>query len=1208
MKRRKFIKYTGGAGLLCLLSPQLIKAFTDADFSTLEDSFINPNKSVGPWVVWHWTAANQTREGITSNLEGMTEVGIAGATLFSFPTGFGSGGGTYIENPAEPLTPEWFELIEFAVSEAGRLGIDLAIQISAGWATAGGSWIPPELSQQQIVWSSQIVEGGKSFNGILERPKRPESHQSGFGAPQKIPESWDNYYRDLNVLAFQEPADWGQTNLTQNARVTSDLQIIDEQKLIDPENTKIILKTEEKGYIQFEFECPFTLRSVKIHSGATGGFGGSKFNIPAHSLEVQASNDGISFEKIGNLEPMMGGWQTDAAELTHTVQQKTAKYFRLIHHPTSPVNFDESMHLGTYIGSGSAVDLKEKIDPLTIASITLSSTSIVHHWQGKTALAWGRSRRITDEEMLRDACIPLESIIDLSDKMEEDGTINWKMPEGKWKIMRFGYTTMAETNGSGVGQGLEADKFSREGARVAFEGWYEKILEHVGPKLSEEVIKMLNIDSWECGSQNWSPVFRDEFKTRRGYKVDKYLPLMAGIPIESATVTESFLYDIRRTIADLISDNFYSELQQLVHEKGDLINTEVTSPTMTSDGIMVYKNVDATSSEFWCDRWNCWKPHDIRDAVSGAHVYGKQIVIAEAYTGGGDWKEHPYDLKAMGDMHFVDGVNRMMIHLWAGQPYPGKVPGATGATGLYFNEHTTWIKPGRAWIDYMRRTQSMLQSGIPVADALYFIGEDIPARALIPPRYGSYFVTDPPLPEGYNYDSINQDALLNLASVENGKIVLQNGVSYSVLVLHPETMITPRLAVKIKELVQNGANIVGAKPTGSITLEEGDAANIEVLSIAQEIWGNLDGLSKTEIKFGDGRVFWRLSMQEVFNRIGLKPDVQFIEQKESISGKPFVATAYQPDGLNATAYGAERKGWGLMWNHRKNQGEDFYFLSNQEQMRISTKINIRQTGRIPEFWYPDTGITEDVPVWWEENGRTIIPYVFQPAGSVFVMFRRSSKRGSNIVKIRGKRNLNLKAKGSKLEKWAIENGEWILTTNTGKNINVYANDVPPPQEIEGDWDVTFPLLTGEVKHLKLRPGSWTDASDEEIRYFSGTATYKRNIALKKEQLDKNQRLFLDLGDVKNLCELKINGKDLGVIWKPPYVIEITDVVIEGLNPVEIEVTNTWYNRLAKDQELPKDKRQTWVKTGFGGVGIKAGSDPLLAGLIGSVSINTWLKV
>ena len=1230
MERRKFIQITGSTGAVFLLSPSvLLNTYVQQSQSSLEKSFTNPVKEDGPWVVWHWTNANQTKEGITSNLEGMAKVGIAGATLFSFPP---SANGTVVENAAAPLTPEWFGLIEHAVSEADRLGITLAIQISAGWATAGGSWIPPELSQQQIVWSETTIEGGKKFKGILARPKRETVVGPAGGRGQEtIPETWENYYRELAVLAFPVPVDWEETNITRNAKVITNLPVTDLSKLTDISNTTNVINTDKAGWIQFAFEQPFTLRSIFMNPGG--------FNRPAHSMEVQASDDGTTFRKIGALEPMMNSWQTRLSALTHTVPQTTARYFRLVYNPVPPIGYDEHMQGGSYRGTASGrgappagvsptgvatprpqiavsqtpvpvVNMLDTIDKISITSVGLSSTTRVHHYQGKTALVWGRSRRITREEMPDEACLPMDKVIDLTDKLKADGTLdNWQPPAGKWRIMRFGYTTMARTNGSGIGQGLEADKFSVDGARIAFEGWYGKILQHIGPRLSGNVVKMLNVDSWECGSQNWSPVFRDEFRTRRGYDVIKYLPLMAGIPLENADITEGFLFDVRRTIGDLISDNFFGTLNKLAHAQGSKVQTEAVCPTMMSDDMMVHRNVDVTAGEFWVRAWQNWKPCDIKGAASGAHIYGKQIAMAEAFTGGGTWTETPYALKAMGDMHFVEGINRFMIHLWAAQPFPNRLPGVTGAAGTYFNEHTTWHKPGKAWIDYIKRCQSLLQSGKTVSDALYFIGEEVPCRALIPPKYGTYYVTDPPLPDGYAYDSINQDALLNLTKVEDGRIVLDSGVSYSVLVLRPETLITLAVAQKIKELVKAGVTVVGPKPSGTPSLEKLVIVNSEISSIAHEVWCNLNGSSITENIYGKGRVFWGKPMDEVLAAIGVKPDVQFLNEVETETGKSFKATAFEPHGINPTLPGDERKGWGMMWNHRQDNECDYYFLSNQEQLRLSMEVSFRISDRIPELWHPDTGQIEDAPVWREENGRTIIPYEFDSVGSVFVMFRKPSSSIDNVVEViggneRGGSKLKLKATESGLERWAMGNGQWTLKTKSGKSIQVNAGSVPAPENIEGDWDVTFPLLTGVKKQVKLKPVSWFDLKDEDIKYFSGTATYVKEVSFTADQLEAGHKLYLDLGDIRDLARVHINGKDLGIVWKPPYKVDITSVVVSGVNRIIIEVTNTWKNRLTKDAELPAAERQTWVAGGSPG----ADSGFLPAGLLGPVQLIREVKI
>ncbi len=1213
MHRRTFIQLASGTAVYLTTAPYF-STFLHAPGrpdDTAAALFINPPAEAGPWVVWHWTTANQTREGVTADLEGMAAMGIAGASLFSFPPGESSfrGPGTVVENPSAPLTPEWFELVHHAVSEAGRLGITLALQISAGWATAGGDWIQPEDSQQQIVWSEESVAGGQSFSGVLQRPRRANEQDTE-------PQSWRDYYRDLAVLALPVPADWGETNVTRDAALTATLPVKDAAKLTDITSRELMIDTDQAGHIQFSFDAPFTLRSIRMNPGSRSAntfFG--VYNRPAHSLEIQASDDGVSFRVVGALEPMAHSWQTRLSSLTHAVPETTARHFRLVYHPGPPIGYDEHMQSGSYRGSGgfgfetgevSDVPMLQMIDPLLISSLALSSTPVVHHWEGKTALVWGMSRRITDTEMPASACVSMDSLVDLSDRMGPDGQLDWEAPPGStWRILRFGYTTMAETNGEGIGQGLECDKLSAAGARASFNGWFARVIDDIGPELAGRVLTMLNVDSWECGSQNWSPVMRNEFRARRGYDVLRYLPTMAGIPLESADTTESFLFDLRRTIADLISDNFVATLNDLAQSRGAQMQMEAVPPGMISDGMSVHKHVDVTAGEFWVTAWQNWKPCDIAEAAHGAHIYGKRIVMAEAFTGGGDWKEHPYDLKAMGDLHFADGINRFMLHLWAAQPYPGRVPGQTGAAGTYINQHTTWFTPGKAWIDYLRRCQVLLQSGQPVRDVAYFIGEAVPCRALIPPRYGSFFVTDPPLPEGYAYDSINRDVLLHHARAEDGMLVLDSGMRYRVLVLRPGPWLTPQTLHKVRELVRAGVTVVGDRPSASPSLDMADFAGNEVSALAQELWGDPSGAQPGSRSVGNGRLFSGAPMDVVLTEIDLQPDLLFHDVVRTDSGAPYVATSHEPDGIDPTLYGAARQGWGLVWNHKRDGEMDFYFLSNQEQFPLSCEVSFRVDDRVPECWHPDTGRIEDAPVWNAEGGRTRLPLDFDPAGSVFVVFRRSSRGLDPIVSVTGdsgRRDLCLQMTPDGLERWAAASGQWNLRTRRGFVSTVSAANVPAPRRIDGPWQVTFPLLSGTVRRVNLEPGSWTTHRDPEISHFSGTATYRKSIDLPAAQ--ENTRLFLDLGDIKNLARVRLNGNDLGVVWKPPYRVEISPAAVPGDNQLEVELTNTWHNRLVRDAGLQENDRQTWLL----GSGPSADATLELAGLLGPVRIVTEVRV
>jgi hypothetical protein len=1275
MKRRTFIKSV--SGVIAVVNPgSVFELAGQSSGGTLEKSFQNPPADAGLSVVYHWTGGVATKEGITADMEGIAASGINTVNWFYFD---GSGVSDGVQTwPCK--SAEWWDLVNHLMSEAKRLNLTIAPHVCSSWGPAGTEGITPELSQQVLCWSEQEAEGGRPFTGTLAKPVRPAGRgrfmgmgmppagagtgaaaagvQAGAGrgagagaagqggvagavgasgaaatgpggaAPQgtpaggfamgrrgpSFPPSWNNYYRDLAVLAFPIPADWGETSVTRKARVTTNLPITDLAKAVEPANNERIVDTDKAGWIQFAFDQPFTLRAATVNPGGGGGgiFGGQSAPNPyriAHSLEVQASDDGTYFRKIGQCEPMYNGWQSSASTLTHTVTETRARYFRLVHNPSQPMGYDEGMTTGTRRGGGG---FKNMIEPLGFASIVLSSTPTVHLLPAKNCTTWGRGRLVTDEEIPASACVPLDSIVDLTQKLKDDGTIDdWTPPAGRWKVMRFGYTSQMSTTGGG----LQCDKFSVDATRVVFQGWLGQMLKRIPD--SKQIIKVLNIDSWEGGSQNWSPLLPEEFRARRGYDLTKYLPCMAGVMVQSGSATEAFLLDLRRTMSECIADNHYATMYRLAHENGMIVMSEDVNPATAVDGMEYYKYADWPGGEFWVRAAQNWKPNDIADGVAAARIYGKRIIFAEAWTGG-SWQDHPFALKAMGDHHYAEGLNRMMLHVWNEQYYPKRVPGQPGA-GTPFNMLNTWWKPGKAWLDYLKKVQAMLQQGEPVEDALYYAGENIPCRSILAPKLDWCWAADPAMPEGYKHTTINHDALLRLAKVQNGRIVV-SGLSYRVLVLRGgEPYLTPQVAAKLRELVEAGAVVVGPKPAYSPSLEMGAAGQAAVRQVADQLWGRIDGKTVTENRFGKGRVFWGKPMTEVLAAIGAVPDVQFDKSVETATGKPVVANGDAPNGTNPVLVGADRQGWGMEFCHRRGQGFDLYFLSNQEYFPVSTEVSLRMTGRIPELWNPEKGTIEEIPVWRELNGRTVIPMDFDPSGAVFVIFRKAAAGADPVVQVAGgkpagSKGLRLRKTAAGLETWAFEAGDWTLKTKSGKTVPVKAANIPAPVSIAGEWSVSFPVK-GSAKQIRLQAGSWTDHSDEDVRYFSGTATYGKEFTIAAAQKAAGKKLYLDLGDVQNLARVRLNGKDLGVLWKAPYVVDITAASTVGTNKVEIEVTNTWVNRLAGDTGKPQEQRVTWAGSAgrgmFGGPGGPGGSSTprlLPAGLIGPVRLVSEVKV
>jgi hypothetical protein len=1218
MPRRRFVEILGGGALgsLALTNGGILTRLDTAELERLADAvqapelervFRNPPDAAGLWVVWHWMNANVTREGLTRDLEEMAAAGIRNPCMFSI--GVRNENTTVVETPADPLSPYWWDLVRHAIAECDRLGMTMAMQICDGWAAAGGPAITPELSMQRVVWSEVPVEGGRRFDGVIP-PAPPDTAPTRGGGPGnpklgEILAAARAYYKDIALLAYRVPNGWGETNASRRAAVTTTLPLAAgaaADALGSVSGAEATVDTDQPGHVQFAFAEPFTLRSVTVRSPGAGAA-----NIPANRLDVQVSDDGAAFRTVHRLDVMLGGWQTNVNPLTHSVPETTARVFRFVYTPGPVLPYDEQM-----TGASRAPDNNR----LRLSGLALSSTAVVHHLPGKSARVWGKSRRMTNADAPPHASVSLDAVVDLTDRLRPDGAVTWDAPDGEWRLLRLGHrSTLVTNNPAGAGQGLEADKFNPAAARVQFDSWFGEALRQAGPAKAGKTLKVLNIDSWECYSQNWSPVFRAEFRTRRGYDLLKYLPAMAGIPVQDGETTERFLLDVRTTIGELVEDNFFKPTAALARQHGCIVAAETTAPTFPGDGMLHYQSADVPTGEFWSNVFLNWKPLDVKEAVSTARVYGKPVAMTESFTGGGTWTEHPGALKALGDHNFAEGINRFMLHLWGMQAFPDRYPGIPGSAGTQFNYHQTWWKPGRAWFEYLRRSQALLQQGRAVCDAAYYTGEDVPRRALLEPDKGTTFVIDPPLPPGYRFDSVNRDALLRLARVERGRVVFPSGASYRVLVLPDDRLMTPEVAEALAALVAAGAAIVGPPPVRSPSLRGQPSADRRVQQLARELWGDLDGTSRTERRVGQGRVFWGKPMAEVLAALGATPDVTVAPLLETATGRP--VRVERGPRWNPTAIGKDRAGGGVQWIHRQGAGWDLYFVSNQEPVAVTTELSFRVAGRVPEYWYPDTGKIEEVAQWRPEGGRTAIPMRLDPAGSVFVIFRGAGGAADPVVDVGGAavtagpgwvpNATRLERTAGGLVAWAAQPVELTVRTRSGQRVPLRVADVPAAIAVDGPWEVRFaPPGRGATKSLRMaRLASWPTFDDPDVKFFSGTATYAAQVGVPAPTLGSGRRLLLDLGDVQNLARVRVNGRDLGVLWKAPFVVDVTPAVKAGENTLEVEVTNTWRNRLVGDSGKPAAERQTWV---LGNITMSPTTPLLPAGLLGPVRLVTEVRI
>ena len=1095
-------------------------------------------ESSKPWVYWYWMKSAYSKPGITADLEAMKQAGIAGAYLMTIK---GPANPPLIDPPVLQLTPEFWDIIHWAFKEADRLGLKLAFHGADGFAVAGGPWITPEKSMQKVVWSTTEIAGGKTIATKLP-----------------VPEHYKDYYKDIAIFAIPIK-EYQTSSQIQLPKVTTSNNT-DASFLADPKKDENF-KFAEKGWIQYEFEKPFTCKSIVIETKGR--------DFQAQRLIVEVSNDGVNFKFHERMIAPRHGWQDMDFPNTHTITPVTAKYFRFVYDP-----------VGTEPGAED-LDFAKWKQNLKVSKITLSNQSLINNYEGKSGAIWRLTPETTEKQIPISEAFKKSEIITISKFVDAEGNLNWKAPKGKWKIIRMGHTSTGHENATGgAGKGLEVDKFNPELIRFQLDHWFGEAIRSVGPELASKVLEILHFDSWECGSQNWSSVFQAEFQKRRGYDLVDYLPVMAGIPVESPDVSEKVLYDVRKTIADLVADNFYGTVAQIAKENNVKLSSENVAPTMMGDALLHYKYVDYPGGEFWLKSPTHDKPFDMIDAISGGHIYGKDIIQAESFTAlRMDWDEHPGNLKTLADRNYALGINRLFYHVFVHNPWTDRKPGMTlDDIGTFFQRDQTWWKPGKAWFEYCQRVQLQLQKGKPVIDLAVFIGEDFPSRSFVPDRlvplipnvFGkkrleseklrlenegqptakmpkevtySKNITDlsqwvNPL-NGYQYDSFNADVLINRAKVENGKINFGGGIEYGALLfpgshkMAPNKMLSLASAEKILELIQQGGTVlVDEKPDVFPGLHSNEELK-KWQHVIDEIWNNKANTNTWKI--GKGTIVKLPYLGNDFASIGITQDVYFPKLNRVDSET-------------------------LAWTHRKSETEDIYFISNQKEEKRSFEASFRISGKIPQWYNPVTDKTTVLANWKIEKGRTIVAISLAENESGFVIFKDKTE----MISVKGTQ----------------DNSEFETV-----------------QTLDENWELQFdPEYKGPKEVLKInRLFDWSTSENDQIKYYSGTAVYKKEFNWKGKS---NEKIGLDLGTIANIAEITINGINCGTIWTFPYKIDISKALKKGKNTIEIKVTNTWANRLIGDEKLPKEERLTWTTAPF-----RLEGNPLLkAGLLGPVTI------
>ncbi|MFV0267573.1 MAG: glycosyl hydrolase, partial [Draconibacterium sp.] len=736
---------------------------------TLYQDFQNPPNEACPRVWWHWMNGNVTKDGIRKDLEWMNRVGIGG--FQNFDAGLTTP--QIVEKRLSYMTPEWKDAFQFTTKLADSLDLEIAIAGSPGWSETGGPWVEAKDGMKKLVWSELKVEGGKTFSGKLPDPPAVTSVFQNLELGSEVDALSGEvptppaYYEDVAVIACKIPS----THIAfkeLNPKVTSSGGSFTINQLTDGDlvTSKLlpINPSDDYAWIQFEFSQPQTIKAVSLVGGEGVGALSQIVGSDPEARFLEASNDGKNYTRVSNLP--IG----EFPQFSINIDPTTAKYFRVCYkNPKAMPSLGMDVSV---FGMGANQDGPEGTE---VAEIVLYPHSIIDRYEEKAGYsAYSETEPLTKADQVD--VIKFSDVVDITDKMSNDGTLNWTPSAGKWTIIRYGFSLTGKQNhpASYEATGLEVDKMDREAVRRYLENYLEQYKEATGGLMGNKGLQYLIFDSYEAGQANWTPEMAQEFEERRGYSLYEWLPVITGKIVKGADESEKFLWDYRQTIAELIAENHYDNLTEILDKYGMKRYTESheNRRAYIVDGMDVKRTAAIPMSACWVGNLfggsQIMHVADIRESASVSHIYGQNMVAAESFTAvgllGNAFSYHPENLKPTADLELASGLNRFVIHTSVHQPVDDKVPGlGLSIFGQWFTRHETWAELAKAWTDYLARSSYMLQQGKFVADIVYYYGEDNNITSL----FGQQL---PDIPEGYNFDFINPHALINLLEVDNGNL------------------------------------------------------------------------------------------------------------------------------------------------------------------------------------------------------------------------------------------------------------------------------------------------------------------------------------------------------------------------------------------------------------------------------------------------------
>ncbi len=1036
---------------------------TNPSRSDLYAGFENPFGKVRTGAYWYWLSGNSSREGVAKDLRAMKSVGIDRAYIGDIGVdGVPTG-------PVRFFSDEWWEIVHTAFKTASEIDVEMGIFNSPGWSQSGGPWVSYKEAMRYLVSSRTPVKGPSHFQGELAFPSYDVKVKGE--------------YQDMKVLAYPAPKGWDKVVKT----------TWDKPFELPAREAQTIEITNDQGVLASITVTP-SARPLIAQAELYAVDGDKKTKLT--SFEINRYNPGLNVGFI------------PYAPVTANFAPTSANKFELV------VTSDRASSLESVELSGASkvADAYNK----SLAKMHQTPHPFWHDYQWSPAPESYR----TDNSLGYDP----SKAVDLTAQYK-DGVLTWDVPEGDWIIERFGAVPTGTTNAPAVPEatGYEVDKMSREHTIEHFNAYMKDLIERYPAEDMKSFTTVVQ-DSYEVGGQNITDNFAEKFEKSFGYDPTPYLPVYYGAVAGNLDISERFLWDLRRFIADEIAYSYVGGLRDASNEYGKNTWLECYGHWGFPGEWLQY---GGQSNEIAGEYWSEGDLGDIENRIASScgHIYGKTKIWAESNTcSGNPFGRSPVNMKKRTDRFFADGINNTLLHLFVEQP-DERVPGFNAWFGNEFNRHNTWFKQLDLYITYLKRVNYMLQQGLNVADVAYFIGEDCPKMM---------GVCDPALPSGYQYDFINGEVLRETTSVDaNGLLTLPHGTQYKLLVLPKLETMRPEVLKRVKELVEAGAFVLGPKPTRSPSLQNYPNADKEVRELADALWGEVDGVNVKSRKVGKGVIASGLTMEEALAAVKCVPDCEYPSET------------------------------GLVYGRRAMKDSDIYFIANQKDAELKdVPVTFRVSGKQPEIWNPTTGETRNLQAWTTRDGRTTIPLSFTAQESYFVVFEKDAASTSGSAK-----------------------------TNTQAFTELVS--------LNNDWDVTFDSgeiargPEGVVKFAEL--SDWSKSTNESIKYYSGTAVYKKTFHLDAAPSGK---VYLSFGAVSEMAKAKINGIEVGGVWTAPYRLDVTSALKSGDNTIEIEVVNCWVNRLIGDSGLPESERKTWCPVNP----YKPNSPLKQSGLIGPVQL------